>query len=340
MPNLTIGKLRGGYCVTWYDENGKRRRYQLKAQSKAQADSEAIDVFRKQTYTATLNNVSVAEIWASYIDDLGDKPTATTMKYTGKAVLPHFGEYKPDQITKPLCKAYSESRRAIGRAQGTVWTEMGHLQSALNFGHSIKMYSGDIPKIWRPAKPETDKRILNVGEIRSLVDAAQSPHIRLALLLLLGTGARVGAILDLTWDRVNFERGQINLRVDDSQTRKGRANVPMNATTRSALEQAYEAALSNYVVEYGGKRIKSIRNGFTNSVGHSGIGHVTIHELRHTAAVHMIGAGVPIEKVAQVLGHSNVSVTYTVYGRFLPEQMQDAVNVLDFMNLNRTRSVQ
>ncbi|MCP3970901.1 MAG: tyrosine-type recombinase/integrase [Rhodobacteraceae bacterium] len=62
----------------------------------------------------------------------------------------------------------------------------------------------------------------------------------------------------------------------------------------------------------------------------SGIGHVTIHELRHTAAAHRLAAGIPIEKVAQTRGHSHVSVTYRTYGRDLPEHMQDAVDVLNF----------
>ena len=59
------------------------------------------------------------------------------------------------------------------------------------------------------------------------------------------------------------------------------------------------------------------------------------HELRHTAAVHMLGAGVPLEKVSQVLGHSNTAVTFRTYARYLPNQMDDAVAALDFMNLRK-----
>jgi len=154
--------------------------------------------------------------------------------------------------------------------------------------------------------------------------------VRLAITLLLGTGARVGAILDLTWDRIDLERGVINLRIPDAMTRKGRAVVPMNRTTKAALSVASHAALSDHVIEYGGRRVKSIRKGFTAAVDRAGIGHVRIHDLRHTAAVTMLAAGIPIEKVAQVLGHSNTSVTYRTYGRYLPEHMQDAVDSLDF----------
>ncbi len=77
------------------------------------------------------------------------------------------------------------------------------------------------PKIWRPGKPQTDKRILNTGDARALIDAATERHIRLALLSP-GTGTRVGAVLGLTWDRMDFERGSINPRLADGATRKGR----------------------------------------------------------------------------------------------------------------------
>lgn len=192
------------------------------------------------------------------------------------------------------------------------------------------------PKVWRPEKPQTDKRILNAGEMRALLDATRAPHVRLAVALLLGTAARVGAILDLTWDRVDLDRGVINLRLDDAATRKGRAVLPMNKTTRAALEAAYEAALSDYVIEHGGRPVKSIRNGFTSAVDRAKLGHVRIHDLRHTAAVTMLVAGVPLEKVSQVLGHSNTAVTFSTYGRFLPSHMQDAVDVLDFASHPRS----
>lgn len=325
---VRVGRFRGGYCAYWWVD-GKRTRRQLGACSRKEAEAEALEVYRAATYASRPKDPTVAQIWELYREDLGEKSTATTMIHTGKAVLPFFGAYRPEDITKAMCTQYSEDRMRLGKSQGTVWTELGHLQSALNFA----LGRSKAPKIWRPAKPQSDKRILDRGEARRLIEAAHDPHIRLALILLLGTAGRVGAILDLTWDRVDFDRGTINLRVEGSQTRKGRAIVPMNAGTRAALDVAHRAALSDYVVEYAGDRVGSIRKGVSNAVERAGIGHLRIHDLRHTAAVTMLSQGVPIEKVAQVLGHSNIAVTYSTYGRYLPEHMQDAVNVLDFMSL-------
>ena len=335
MHELRIQRFRGGLCVVWY-EDGRRKRYQLASRARKEAEAEALDVYRRETYVARPANPTVAEIWDAYRDHLGDRPAGVTMGYTGKAILPHFGPYVPENIDKSLCFGYAEKRGKQGISQGSIWTELGHLRSALKFAVQAKMIK-DAPHIWRPAKPQKDMRILNAGEARALIEAASAPHIRLALILLLGTAGRVGAILDLTWDRVDFDRDEIRLRVDGAQTRKGRANVPMNGMTRAALQTASDAALSDYVVEYAGGRVGKIRKGFTNAVERAGIGHVRIHDLRHTAAVTMLAAGVPIEMVSQVLGHSNTQITFSTYARYLPQHMAPAVDVLNFMELKGVR---
>ncbi|WP_244504630.1 tyrosine-type recombinase/integrase [Jannaschia faecimaris] len=152
----------------------------------------------------------------------------------------------------------------------------------------------------------------------------------------LTTAARIGAILDLTWGRIDFERGNINLRLPDGVTRKGRAVVAMNRMARAALEAAYQARLSDYVIEFGGKPVGSIRTGFNAAVRRAGIGRaVGVHDLRHTAAVKMLSMGIPMEQVSQFLAHSNVQTTRRVYARFAPEHLADAAAVLEFTDTPR-----
>lgn len=146
----------------------------------------------------------------------------------------------------------------------------------------------------------------------------------------------MGAILDLEWARVDFERGSINLRLPEGATLKGRAVVPMNGMTRAALTTAHAAAISDYVVEFAGDRVKSIRKGFTNACERAGLEGVTLHTLRHTAAVHMVSAGIPMQKVSQYLGHSNTAITERVYARYAPSHMQDAADVLNFTQIRGT----
>lgn len=276
--------------------------------------------------------MNVASIWAEYIRDLGDRPTAITMRYTGKAVLPHFGHYRPDQITTDLCRAYSKQRMAAGISQGSVHTELGHLRSAMTFAEKNRLIDA-APHIERPAKPTPKERFLTKDEVGRLIDSADAPHIALAIHLLFATAGRVGAILDLTWDRVDMERGVINLRLDDARTRKGRAIVPINRGLMAALQTARDASLSDHVVEWGGQRVGSIRKGFEGAVRRAGLKNVTLHTIRHSAAVAMVSSGIPIVQVAQYLGHSNTAITFSTYGRFAPGHLAEAAEVLEFVKL-------
>jgi integrase len=88
------------------------------------------------------------------------------------------------------------------------------------------------------------------------------PHVRLAAILLYTTAARSAALRGLTWDRVDFDNDRIDLR-DPVIVRphKGRAIVPMLRTAKAALREAQPAALSNYVIEWAGKPIGSLKRG-------------------------------------------------------------------------------
>lgn len=329
---FSIGRLRGGFCVYWTDDAGKRTRHKLQARSRAEAGPEAVDVYRREAFARSPKGQTVAALWEAYRRDLGDKPTATTMSHTGKAVLAHFGAYRPDQITAELCRDYAAKRVSAGKTQGTVHTELGHLRSAMKFAASRGLIDR-APHIDRPAKPTPKERFLTPEEVHKLVDAAQAPHIGLAIHLLFGTAARAGAILDLTWDRVDLERSIINLRLDDSKTRKGRAIVPINRGLRAALQTARASALTDHVIEYAGERVGCIRKGFTTATRRAGLADVTLHTLRHSAAVAMVSNGVPMDMVAQYLGHSNAQITYSTYARFAPSHMTEAAKLLDFVAL-------
>lgn len=336
MPDFSIGRFRGGFCVYWTGPDGKRTRHQLQARTREEAEPEAIDLYRRETFARAPKGETTAEIWEAYRRDLSDKPTATTMLHTGKAILPHFGPYRPDQITTELCRSYEAKRRAAGISQGSIHTELGHLRSSMTF--AVKRGRIDrAPHIERPAKPTPKERFLTPEEVSRLVDAAQAPHIGLAIHLLFGTAGRVSAILDLTWDRVDLERGIINLRLDDSRTRKGRAIVPINRGLRAALQTARTMALTDHVIEYAGSRVANIRKGFTAAAERANLQNITLHTLRHSAAVQMVSSGVPIEKVAQYLGHSNAQITYSTYARFAPTHMADAAELLDFVKLKEAR---
>ncbi len=104
----------------------------------------------------------------------------------------------------------------------------------------------------------------------------------------------------------------------------------MNDLAYSALKEAQANAISNYVIEWGGRKIESIRRAVRDAGVRAGLKErVTPHMLRHTAACLMIEAGRPIEEVAQYLGHTSTKVTFSTYARYSPDYLQKAARALE-----------
>lgn len=156
------------------------------------------------------------------------------------------------------------------------------------------------------------------------MDAAEAPHVKLFVILGLTTGARASAILDLTWDRVSLAQGRIDYRpAGRNITNKRRTVVPINPIARAALEAAYEARLTDHVIEYGGRPVGSIKKGLQRLSARTGI-KFSAHTLRHTSAVWMAQENVPMQMISQYLGHTTIRTTEAFYARYSPAYMQDA----------------
>lgn len=157
-------------------------------------------------------------------------------------------------------------------------------------------------------------------------------HVRAFIALSLATGARATALLDLTWDRVDFRRKTISLALNDEldQTRKRRATVPMNRRAYLYLRVLYNLRTCDHVIEWGGHRVMSIKKGFAAAAKRAGLQDVTPHILRHTAASWMAERGVPMFRIAKYLGHSDARITEKRYAKLTPDYLKDAADALDF----------
>jgi len=119
--------------------------------------------------------LTVGDIWTAYIDHLGRKPTAKTMGYTGRAILPHFGALRPDQITTDDCRSYLADRLKASRKIGSVHTELGHLRSAMKWAAKQGVI-GRAPHIELPPKPDSDVQPLSDAQVRALIDGCAAPQ--------------------------------------------------------------------------------------------------------------------------------------------------------------------
>lgn len=341
MHELHIGELNGRFTVYWY-ENGKRRRFRLTAKTRKEAIVEAEKRHKVEMIKAP-PVVTVAMAYEWYQTKLSGREYAKMLTHAWKNIGPFFGSINATDISDELVNLYISERSESFRRKNkreinptTLHHEIRSLRLSLN--HAKRMgYVSAVPNFKVPPPSEPDRVALSPAEIQRVLDAAQpTPHLYLLMLLLLGTAARVGAALELTWDRVDFENRTIDLRKPRKVPMKRRPVVPINEGLLVALKEAKARSMSDHVVEWRGKPIRSVKTAFNRVRRDTGINRLCPHLLRHTAAVIMVSNGFDLLKVSQFLGHSSMSITEKVYARYQPKHMQNEASVLDFHSKRNT----
>ncbi len=254
-----IKLYRGKYYAVWTGEDAQTNRQSLRTADREEAERRIVDFRRDKAAPA---GSTVGEYVAAYLA-YKDGRVRDHVRLAGawKMARDTFGALRPDQITPELCEEYIGSRRAMGRSDGTILKELNVIRQALNWNKV------NTARFEAPSAPPPRDRHLSKEEARRLVDGAFQPHVKLYILLALLTAARRGALLDLTWDRVDLERAIIKLTIEDEERRKKRATVPINDQLKRELEAAKEAKQTAYVIEYAGGRVLNIKKGFAKGCG-------------------------------------------------------------------------
>jgi len=238
-----------------------------------------------------------------------------------KRLCPHFGALRPDQVSRDACREYTAARTKAGVTAGTIARELSTLAAGLHWG-------GHAPVIEKPSSGKVDPRHLTRAEFARLWAVSMPPHLRVYLAVAITTGARSQAILELTWLQVDLERRQIDLGTGWGN--KKRAITPISDSALPVLVEAKARARTPYVVEYADRPVGSIRTGLDGALRRAGLPMGGPRMLRHTAAVWMAQAGVPMAEIAEHLGHTNTALTARHYARFGPDHLQRGAKALNW----------
>jgi integrase len=320
--------VRNVWNAEWRD-NGRRRRASLGTTDRQEA------MERLQTLDERLQRerrpkvITVAVAWEGKQASLGTRAAASAMSSRGKAIMPILGHLRADLVPSEAIDAYIARRRAAGRHDGSIVAELKSLRAALAWAVQKNLIV-KAPYIHMPSTPPPRDLRLTRRQAAKFLDAIALPHLRLFVTLCLTTGCRKTAALDLTWDRVDLRERRIDLRDPDrTQPSKARPTVPINLTLTRALLEAKEIAQTEHVIEWQGHRVSNIKESFKDAAVRAGLPWITPHVLRHSAASWMAESGVPMQEIAQLLGHSDSRITERVYSRMSPAYLQGAANALE-----------
>lgn len=325
MPDeYRLGKHRKRFSLVYTDPERGRVRIALGTADRGEAEARARAIWAKRTAAPTDR---IDDLWTAYVSNR-KKHAVRKDRFDPlwKALGPFFGHKLGPSVTAEDCESYYRLRRREGMSDSTIKTELEFLRACLVH----KYGKGNTPKLWLPPASKPRDRHLTKEEARDLIEAIETPHVKLFVELALATGARMSAILDLTWDRVDLKRRTVDFRpAGRHQTNKRRTIVPLNDRAFKAVEAAHKGAMTDYVIEYAGQPVKSVKKAIRAAAARSGI-PVSPHVFRHTAGVWMAEADLPMQKVAQYLGHTSTRITEQVYARYSPSFQRDSASALEF----------
>ncbi len=155
-------------------------------------------------------------------------------------------------------------------------------------------------------------------------------HLTPLVRTLLHTGLRFGEACGLTWGDVDLTGAMLTVRGETAKTNTTR-HVPLNKTALGTLKawKTEKAEPGAYVFpgKEEGKRLTDIKTAWKQllkSVKDAPITGFRVHDLRHTFASKLVQAGVDLNTVRELLGHTDIKMTLR-YSHLAPEHRAAAV---------------
>ena len=223
-------------------------------------------------------------------------------------------------ITKKDIEAFIEQEQDRGLAVRSVRNRTQAVYSFVRYLVEGDVIASDIlTRRIRLKMPVSFPRAIDPMDVRALLSVLDHTRDRALFLILLRTGMRVGELLDLRAADLNLPEKKILIYMGEKNYR-GRvvylSDDAVEATKawlsiRDSREEMLFYSCQLPSLSYAAVRDRFIK--YLDKAGLIGKGY-TIHCLRHTFASEMLNAGLRLEVLQQLLGHSSLEVTRQ-YGR-------------------------
>lgn len=270
-----------------------------------------------------------------------------------KHINPTIGGYFLEDLTPMILQTFvtrllneGNLKTHKGLAVSTVNLIVTIIQSSLKTAFMLgeaKEYVAD--KIKRPRLTQKSVSCFSVAEQKKIEQAVSAQDKMFGVVLSLYTGLRIGELLALTWQDIDFQRGLLSVSktcydgktesgfgqiVDEPKTQSSKRVIPIPKQLLHALKELKRINKSDYVISSGGKPItvRSYQRGFELLLARLGISHKGFHSLRHTFATRALECGMDVKTLSEILGHKNATITLNRYAHSLLEHKTDMMNKL------------
>jgi len=254
------------------------------------------------------------------LDHLRRNCRPTTIRTNGSAVLlflsylKEIGRTSVETVTREDISAFIEHEQDRGLMPRSISGRLRSVHAFLNFLLERNTIGPDVLKRKMRIKiPDSLPRAIDPEDIKKLLSVIRHKRDRALILVLLRSGMRIGEVLGLTLEDLQLKEKRIEI-YEAPKNRVGRV-VYISDDAHRALSQWLACRRPQRFLFYGlhGQPLcyEASRAIFKKHLAKAKLSDkgYTIHCLRHTYASELLNAGMRLECLQQLLGHSNIEMT-------------------------------
>lgn len=277
------------------------------------------------------SRVLCSDLWDLWIEE--KKPTwrhDTWRDHESKGrlhLMPFFGNMKPHEVDEAAWERYISEKKKKSKGLRL----KNHRQYMSEFLNHIfrNGFLSKPPALKNPDGEIPQKHVFTQSEIDRIFELV-SDDLRLPVQMGLYMGMRPGEARKLRIDRIDFKKGQISLKAEDTKTKKAR-KVPIKSELIEPLKLKASKSTNDFLFPSPtGKNepVGSFKTAWGNLMEKVGV-DAGMHSLRHTCATRMASSNIAPSHACRILGMS-LEIYDTVYCKPSESDLAKAIDKIDW----------
>lgn len=274
-------------------------------------------------------------------------------------ILPYLGDIELTDLTPFVLQKFitdlttnGNKRTGKGLSPNFVKTILSVIQNSLKTAHLVGyLPEYSVNKIKRPKIIEKQVECFTIIQEQKKIEEAalfaKKDKYR-GIILCLYTGLRIGELLALTWNDIDFDKNILSVTktchdgnengkhvriIDTPKTENSRRQIPLSKTLIKMLKDIKKKSKCEFVIADGEKPvfIRSYQRTFELLLKKLKLPHKGFHSLRHTFVTRALECGMDVKSLSEILGHKNAMITLNRYAHSLWEHKAEMMNKLSKM---------